>query len=176
VVRGHLDGGRFRLQLDIGIDDVAVPEPEWVDYPTLLDLEVPRILAYLPTTAVAEKFETMVSKGLANSRLKDYYDIWLLSTVHAHDGAELSAALGATFSHRGTTMPTGTPPALTDVFHASAETQARWQAFVTGKGIDAPADLAQVCGVIASFVMPPTVAAAAGETFASTWQPSAGWS
>jgi hypothetical protein len=176
VVRGHLDGGRFRLQLDIGIDDAVVPEPEWVDYPTLLDLEAPRILAYLPTTAIAEEFETMVSMGLANSRLKDYYDIWLLSTVHAHDGAELSAALDATFSHRGTPIPTDTPPALTDAFHASAEAQARWQAFLTGKGIDAPADLAQVCGVITSFVMPPTVAAAAGETFASRWQPSAGWS
>jgi hypothetical protein len=175
VVRGQLDGGRFRLQLDVGVDDAIVPDPEWVDYPTLLDLDAPRILAYQPATAVAEKFETMVSKGLANSRLRDYYDVWLLSTVHAHDGAELTA-LAATFSHRGTTLPSAIPPALTASFTRDAEARARWSAFLSGKGIEAPADLAEVCELIISFIMPPSAAAAAGESFKLTWKPAVGWS
>ncbi|PKQ29985.1 MAG: hypothetical protein CVT60_02550 [Actinobacteria bacterium HGW-Actinobacteria-10] len=63
VVRGNLDGGTFKLQLDIGIGDAVVPDPEWVEYPTLLDLEAPRVFAYQPVTALAEKFETVVSRG-----------------------------------------------------------------------------------------------------------------
>ena len=176
VVRGQLDGGRFRLQLDVGVDDVVVPDPEWVDYPTLLDLDAPRILVYQPATAVAEKFETMVSKGLANSRLRDYYDVWLLATMHTHDGAELTAALAATFSHRGTAMPSDIPPGLTATFSRDAEARARWSAFLSGKGIEAPADLAEVCQVIISFIMPPLAAAAAGEPFKLTWKPAVGWS
>jgi len=80
VLHGNLDGGTFKLQLDVSIDDAVVPGAEWVDYPTLLDLDAPRILAYKPATALAEKYETIVSRGVENSRLRDYYDIWFLST------------------------------------------------------------------------------------------------
>jgi len=175
VIRGHLDGGRFKLQLDVGIDDAVVPGPEWVDYPTLLDLKAPRILTYRPPTAVAEKFEAMVSKGLANSRMRDFYDIWLLSTVRSHDGAQLAAALGATFAHRGTPLPSEVPPALTAAFHASPDVQARWRAFLMRGRVDAPAELSEVCEAITAFVMPPTAAAASGDAFLLTWDPRAGW-
>lgn len=175
VLRGNLDGGTFRLQLDIGIDDAVVPDPEWVDYPTMLDLDAPRILAYRPATALAEKFETIVSKGLANSRLKDYYDIWLLSTLHVYDGAEIADALDATFTHRGTVLPTQAPPGLSDAFHGSAEAQARWRSFLSGKGVDAPTNLADVCEVISDFIMAPAAALAARDSFSSTWDPATGW-
>ena len=92
LIEGRLSGARIRLQLDIGVADIAVPEPGWVDYPTLLGTEAPRILAYQPATAVAEKFETMISKGLLNSRVKDYYDIWMLSRSVEFDGAEIADA------------------------------------------------------------------------------------
>jgi len=133
-------------------------------------------LAYQPATALAEKFETIVSRGLANSRLRDYYDIWLLSTLHGYDGAEIAAAISATFAHRGTALPRETPPGLTAAFHGSAEAQARWRSFLASKGADAPSDLADVCGVIVDFVMPPAAAAVAGDSFSSRWNLSAGWS
>jgi len=176
VVRGNLDGGTFKLQLDIGIDDAVVPEPEWVDYPTLLDLDAPRILAYQPSTALAEKLETIVRKGLANSRLKDYYDIWLLSTLHAYDGAGLSASILATFTHRGTAIPFDTPPGLTSAFYESAGARAGWRSFLSGKRIEAPGDFADVCATIGGFIMPPASAVAAGEAFEMHWEPSVGWS
>ncbi|MDZ4169746.1 MAG: nucleotidyl transferase AbiEii/AbiGii toxin family protein [Coriobacteriia bacterium] len=174
VVRGNLDRGTFKLQLDVGIDDAVVPDPEWVDYPTLLQLDAPRILAYQPATALAEKFETIVSRGFANSRLRDYYDIWLLSTLHEYNGAELSAAIRATFEHRGTPLPTETPSGLTSAFHDDADTQARWRSFLDGRNVDAPSELSDVCEVIIMFMMVP--AAAAGDGFSLTWQPSSGWS
>ncbi len=176
VVRGHLDGGRFKLQLDVGIDDAVVTDPEWVDYPTLLDLEAPRILAFQPATAIAEKFETIVTKGLANSRLRDYYDIWLLSTIHAYGGAELAATIAGTFAHRRTELTATTPSGLTAAFYRTAEAQSRWRSFLSEKGIDAPADLADVCEAIIDFIMPAVTAAAAEETFVLKWKPSTGWS
>ncbi len=175
VLRGNLDGGIFKLQLDISIDDAVVPDPEWVDYPTLLDLDAPRILAYQPTTALAEKYETIVSKGITNSRLRDYYDIWLLSTSHPFDGAELTASIGATFSHRGTPMPSEVPPGLTESFYANSDAQSRWKSFLVTRGVNAPDDLAEVCATIADFIIPPAVAAATGSTFSSMWKSSSGW-
>jgi hypothetical protein len=175
VVRGNLDGGRFKLQLDIGIDDEVVPEPEWVEYPTLLGLDAPRILAYHPVTALAEKFETIVSRGLANSRLRDYYDLWLLSTLRSYDGAEVRAALTATFKHREASLPAEVPPGLTEAFSDSPEAQAGWRSFLSNRSIEAPADLAVVCEAIISFIMPVAAAAARGEGYRATWNPSSGW-
>jgi hypothetical protein len=176
VVRGNLDGGTFKLQLDIGIDDAVVPEPEWVEYPTLLDLDAPRILAYQPSTALAEKLDTIVSKGLANSRLKDYYDIWLLSTLHSYEGVELAASILATFTHRRTTIPLDTPPGLTNAFYGSDVAKAGWRSFLSSRETKAPDDFAEVCRVISEFIMPPAAAAASGEAFEMRWEPSVGWS
>lgn len=176
VVRGNLDGGTFKLQLDIGMDDAVVPDPEWVVYPTLLNLDAPRVLAFQPLTAIAEKFETIVSRGLANSRLRDYYDLWLLSTLHGYDGGETTAAFAATFSRRGTTLPTEVPRGLSGAFHGASDNQAGWRSFLSSRRVDAPADLSQVCDAIIRFLMPPAAAAAAGEPFEQRWEPSKGWS
>jgi hypothetical protein len=175
VVRGSLDGGTFKLQLDIGIDDAVVPDPAWVDYPTLLDLDAPRVLAYQPLTAVAEKFETIVARGLTNSRLRDYYDLWFLPTLRSYDGVDVAAALEATFRHRGTTLPGEVPSGLSDAFHGITATQAAWRSFLSNRSIDAPSDLSDVCEAIILFIMPPAAAAAAGQSFDRTWEPSRGW-
>lgn len=176
VTRGNLDGATFRLQLDIGIDDAVVPDPEWVQYPTLLDLDAPRVLAYQPVTALAEKFETIASRGLANSRLRDYYDLWLLPTLRSYEGSEVSAALGATFNHRGTTLPTDVPPGLSSAFFADPANQAAWRAFLSNRRVEALWDLREVCEAIIAFIMPPAAAAAAGSSFSSMWSPTSSWS
>ncbi len=176
VVRGSLDGGTFKLQLDIGIDEAVVPDPVWVEYPTLLDLDAPRVLSYQPVTALAEKFETIVTRGLTNSRLRDYYDLWFLPTLQSCDGSELAAALEATFRHRGTTLPSDVPSGLSDAFHGITAMQAGWRSFLSNQGIEAPSDLSDVCEAIAVFIMPPAAAAAAGRPFELTWESSEGWS
>ena len=175
AVRGNLDGALFALKLDIGMDDSVVPDPEWVDYPTLLGQEAPRILSYSPATAVAEKFETIVSRGIANSRLKDFYDIWFLAMNHEFIGSDLSAAFAATFAHRGTDLPTARPAALTERFYDEGTPRARWSAFLSKSGADAPAELWDACEVIAAFVIPVSIAAAAKQQPSSTWSPDSGW-
>jgi len=181
IVTGNLDGARFRLQLDIGIDDAVVPDPEWVDYPTLLDLSAPRILAYMPATAIAEKFEALVSLGAANSWMKDFYDIWMLSRAHAFEGKQLVNAFRATFSHRGTGLPAALPVALTPDFYGDPLVRIQWETFVSRNQLATPT-LDDVCAAIAAFAMP--VAAAAADDAEDDdehgvrykrWVPGEGW-
>jgi len=177
-IRGDLSGARFTLRLDIGIDDAVVPAPAWVDYPPLLDQPAPRILAYDPATAVAEKFESIVDLGLINSRLKDFYDLWMLAGGLSFAGQTLADALRATFRARGTELLVEAPVALTSAFAHQSASAAMWRAYrsrLVASGIEAPADLAEVVRVIGDFIMPPALAAASGTPFDQSWAPGAGW-
>ncbi|MGB4592584.1 MAG: nucleotidyl transferase AbiEii/AbiGii toxin family protein [Coriobacteriia bacterium] len=179
LVETRLAGARMRLQLDIGVADIAVPGPAWVDYPALLDMDAPHILAYQPATAIAEKFETMISKGLLNSRVKDYYDIWMLSRSVFFAGGDLTESIAATFERRGTAVPSSRPAVLSDDYAKRPERMTQWAAFVTrlgGSGIEAPDRLVDVVDDINVFIMPPANAAAAGQPFSLNWAPGNGWS
>ena len=178
VISGTLSGARIMLQLDIGVADVMVPDPGWVDYPTLLDMEPPRILAYQPSTAVAEKFQTMVEKGLLNSRVKDYYDIWMLTETVKFGGTELRDAIRATFDQRETDIPYTRPNVLGNEFFGQAITRAQWGVFVgkmSALDIDVPSDLEVVAERVSSFLMPAAAAAATRRPFELTWEPGRGW-
>lgn len=177
-IRGELAGARFVLRLDIGAGDAVVPAPGWVDYPPLLDLPAPRILAYRPETAVAEKFESMVDLGLVNSRLKDFYDLWMLSGRLSFDGQTLADASAATFRARGTVLPTSAPAAVTAAFAEQGATADMWRAYrsrLATSGIEAPAELAEVVSAVGDFVMPPAATAARGEAFDASWVADEGW-
>jgi len=179
VIDVSLSGARMRLQLDIGVADAVVPEPGWVDYPTLLDMEAPRILAYQPATSVAEKFNAMATKGLLNSRLKDYYDIWMLSRSVRFDGADLAESITATFARRETPIPASRPAVLSGEYAGQPERAIQWAAFVKRlktSGIEAPEDLGEVVDRVGEFIMPVAAAAAAGEHFDLVWTPGGGWS
>lgn len=176
VLRGRLAKGEFQIQIDVGIDDAVTPDPAWVEFPTLIGHDAPVVLAYQPATAIAEKFETIVTRGLTSSRMKDYYDLWLLLSTRDHKGRHVSDAIAATFNHRDVVIPTDIPPGLTSAFLSEGNRQQYWVGFLTKKQpIDAPHDLAVVCEEIAGFLMPPARAAATGEPFESIWRPGKGW-
>ena len=88
--RATLDAARIQMQLDVGFGDIVVPAAVPTIYPTILDLPAPHLLAYSRETAIAEKFEAMVKLGELNSRMKDFFDIWLLSRSFDFDGPRLS--------------------------------------------------------------------------------------
>lgn len=91
------------LTLDIGFGDIIVPSPTELEYPTIFDaLEEPAIMAYSLETVVAEKFQTMIDRGRFNSRMKDYFDLYRIFSVHKFDEPLLSEAIKATFQNRGT--------------------------------------------------------------------------
>lgn len=177
-LRADLDGARITVRLDIGVDDVAVPAPGWVDYPPLLEGPAPRILAYDPATAVAEKFESIVDLGLVNSRLKDFYDLGMLAGALSFDGERLVDALSATFRARGTGLPVQTPVALTAAFVEQRATSAMWRSYrsrLAAAGVEAPSDLADVVRAIDALMMPPVLAAARRKRFDRIWVAGAGW-
>ncbi len=117
-VRVHLEtrlaAARIRVQIDVGCGDVMTPAPQEMEYPVLLDFPGPRLRAYLREMVVAEKFEAMVKLGIANSRMKDFYDLWVIACDFKFDGALLSRAIKATFERRGTALTTSVPLALSD--------------------------------------------------------------
>jgi len=173
----YLGKTRIRLQVDIGFGDTVTPGPKEVTIPCLLDFPKPRLRAYPQETVIAEKAQAMVVLGMANSRMKDFYDLWTLARNHEYDGGSLSEAMSATFGRRQTTIPEGMPTGLSEEFGADGVKRLQWQAFARKSGLaaDRP-ELAAVIETMREFLLPPMRAARDGRTLSSRWYPKRGWS
>jgi len=108
-----LGRARLPIMVDIGFGDVITPGPTELDFPSLLGMATPRLKAYPPETVIAEKLEAMAALGLANSRVKDLYDLWAIAAAFDLDGARVVEAVSKTFRRRGTELTAGSPPMLT---------------------------------------------------------------
>ena len=173
--RGSLDTAQIVMQLDIGFGDIVIPSPEFTNYPTLLDLPAPRLRGYTRESTVAEKFEAMVKLGILNSRMKDFFDIWLMSRQFDFDGPVLSAAITKTFSTRGTKIQ-AEPIALTNTFAEDTAKATQWRGFIRKNRLgDAPQNLAEVVTAIADFLTPISECLAAGDLFKATWKAPGPW-
>lgn len=113
---GTLERAKIPMQLDVAFGDSVTPAPAEIEYPAMLGLAAPRLKGYPPETVVAEKFEAAVKLGMLNTRMKDFYDLWLLSRRFDFDGKTLAEAVRATFAKRGTIV-TAAPTAFTPAFH-----------------------------------------------------------
>ena len=130
-----LGNARVPLQVDVGFGDAITPVPVTLTYPTLLpDSPPPVLAAYPPETVVAEELQAMVDLGLANTRMKDFYDAWLLLRDVDLDDAVLAEAVRATFARRGTPLPPEVPTALTAAFADDGAKRRHWDAFVRRAG------------------------------------------
>jgi len=166
----RLGTARIPLQIDIGFGDVITPGPRAVTYPTLLDFPAPRLQAYPRETVVAEKFQAMVQLGIANSRMKDFYDVWILARQFEFDGRELAAAVQATFHRRQTALPSRTPLALTPEFSGDQNKATQWSAFLQRSRLaDPELRLSEVVALLEDFLMPPSVAFPANESWDDVW-------
>ena len=126
-----LDGARITLQVDIGFGDAVTPAPESVSYPVLLDdLPAPKLRSYPKYTVVAEKFHAVCLLGMANTRMKDYFDLWVLLTEGALEPTELRRAIDAAFARRQLQVPDTTPSGLSHAFAQDAVKTAQWIAFL----------------------------------------------
>lgn len=131
-----LAGARIPITVDIGFGDVVEPGVEDIELPVLLDMPSPHLRAYPPEAVIAEKFHAMVALGRANSRMKDYYDIWMLTSAFEFEPERLRRAIMATFARRSTTVPVELPDGLTDAFANDPNKQRQWQAFT--RNLSAP--------------------------------------
>jgi len=130
TMKAALAKARIAIQADVGIGDIITPHAEVIEFPVLLDMPSPVMQAYPVETVIAEKFEAMVHLGMANSRMKDFYDIWAIFKFMNPDNQVLTAAIANTFERRGTMISTDVPLALTEEFSANQSKQKQWIAFV----------------------------------------------
>ena len=147
-----ISGARIAVIVDVGFGDALEPGVEVIDYPSLLDFPRPRLRAYARETVIAEKFQAMVALGRANSRMKDFYDVWLLSQSFPFDDARLARAIAATFKRRGSAIPVKLPDALTSAFAEDTQKQLQWRAFVENVAVN-PGTLDEVIATISTFLM-----------------------
>ena len=124
-----LAGARIPITVDIGFGDAVEPGVEDINLPVLLDMPSPHLRAYPPETVIAEKFHAMVALGRANSRMKDYYDVWMLTSAVELEPERLRRAIVATFARRNTLVPTVVPDGLSDAFADDPGKQRQWDAF-----------------------------------------------
>lgn len=174
-LEARLSDARIPVQVDVGFGDSVEPAASWQAYPTLLDHAAPRILAYPRGAVVAEKVEAMISLGVTNSRMKDFYDVHLLATKFAFDGPALVGAIRATFERRGTPLPEDEPLVLTAAFLAASERQTLWRAFLKRGRLVAPPDIAQLADALREFLGPVLQAAARGWPLTAEWSPGGPW-
>jgi predicted nucleotidyltransferase component of viral defense system len=143
---GLLERAKIPMQLDIAFDDVVFPAIEESAYPPLLGYPAPMLRMYPRETVVAEKFQAMVYLGTINSRMKDFYDVWLLSRRFGFDGATLAEAISRTFANRETKIDPD-PVCFRNEFFEANPAATQWQAFIKkGPVVDAPSALAEVAG------------------------------
>ena len=162
-------GAHLPIQIDVGFGDAITPEPVEIEYPALLEAPAPVLRAYPPETVVAEKLEAIVSLGVANSRMKDFYDLWMIAQTFTFEGAVLANATQRTFERRRTSWPEHTPSGLSDAF--ASEKDAQWRAFLARDRLGAaPASLVQVTEDLRTFLQP----VLAREELAS-WLPGGPW-
>jgi len=154
-----LGKAKIPIQVDIGFGDAVTPASQTIQYPSLLGLPAPTLKAYPMETVIAEKYEAMVSLGIANSRMKDFYDLWTLARDYEFDGTILAKAIRSTFKRRATALPIKLPVALTQEFASDRTKRTQWRAFVA-KGkllIEAP-PLSDVIALLQNFLWPVTEA------------------
>ena len=165
-------GARVPIQVDVGFGDAVTPAPIEIDYPTLLGNPAPHIRAYPVETVVTEKFEALITLGIGNSRLKDFYDLWLIAQTFEFRQHGLIEAVRRTLDRRGTAAPLDTPVGLTDEF--AATWAAQWRAYLGRERMAAVPDVfAKVIGDLRGFLMPLVVGAPRGEP---VWPPGGPWS
>lgn len=169
----YVGTARLVMRLDIGFGDDAIVQDNLV-YPTLLEHPAPILRGYARESSIAEKYQALVKLGLINSRMKDYYDIWLLSRQFTIDGRRLQQAITQTFERRATPLEAN-PPGLRSTFAEDSTKRSQWQGFVRRAQITNVPSLLEAVTVASRLLLPPTQASLASETFEQTWYPPDSW-
>lgn len=172
---GLLDKAHCPVQIDVGFGDAVVPGPESVSYPIILSgLPQPQLRAYPRYTVVAEKLEALTSLGMLNTRMKDFFDLWVLAKHSDFDGVLLTQAITATFERRSTALREGVPIGMSDEFVQDDQKNKQWVAFMRKNALNSM-PLGTVVNDLREFLLPVLKAAATSSRHNMTWQAGLGW-
>ena len=174
-IHGNLGNARVSIQIDIGFGDVIVPNPRTVSYPAILDFPAPELKGYTMESTIAEKFQAMVKLGVLNSRMKDFYDIWILSRTFDFKGEILAEAVEKTFANRKT--PINLNAAIFDPsFGKDGNKNVQWQGFIRKTKLNnAPESFEEVMAVVKLFLEPLAESIVERGAFNSNWTAPGPW-
>lgn len=173
---GFLERSRIPIQIDIGFGDIIYPIPKLIEYPVILDFPKPHLKGYPAESVVSEKFEAMIKLGLLNSRMKDFYDIWLMIHQFDFNGSKLTEALRRTFTYRKTKVPDSKKLFAKEIYNEKSDRQTLWKAFLNKGNIkQAPEKLSSVAKEIEKFLYKPLNAINKSEKFDARWNVSGSW-
>lgn len=174
--RGFLERARISMQIDVGFGDIIYPRAKAIDYPTILDFPKPHLKGYTTESVVAEKFEAMIKLGLLNSRMKDFFDLWLMTRQFDFDGADLVGAIKKTFGHRKTALPAKAPLFAEEIYDEKSDRQTLWKAFLTKiQTKHLPDKLKNIAVIIENFLTEPLKAIAEEKNFQKRWAAGGPW-
>jgi len=175
IFKGCFGKMRLAMQIDIGFSDVVTPAPIPITYPSVLDHPPAQLLAYNRETVVAEKFEAMIKLGELNSRMKDFFDIWVLSRNYVFDGTLLSDAIRSTLTQRQTDIE-GEPVCLTAQFANTGIKATQWKGFIKSSRVEgAPMEFTTVVADVRGFLLPIAKALSDDTSFSQTWTAGGPW-
>lgn len=173
---GFLERSRIPMQIDVGFGDIIYPKTRVINYPVILDFPKPRLKGYPAESVISEKFEAMIKLGLLNSRMKDFYDIWLMMRQFDFNGLNLSGALKRTFEHRKTDLPKEQPLFAEEIYDEKSDRQTLWKAFLRKGDIEnAPEKLAITAKKIEDFLIKPLDAISKRLEFNGQWEAPGPW-
>ena len=168
----YIEQARIRLQFDIGFGDSVYPRAVFAEYPVLLGGDPPRMRVYPQYSSISEKLSAMVSRGMDNSRLKDYFDIWALSANCQFDLELLKTAVARTFKRNGLELLCEWPTGLTDKFADNPMKNSQWRAFIRKtKPFAKPESLKEAVVWIRRFLEPVVITESVA---GATWSPGQG--
>jgi predicted nucleotidyltransferase component of viral defense system len=171
-----LERSRIPVQIDIGFSDELTSKAESIEYPNILpDLETVHLKGYPKETVVAEKFHAMIRHGDLNSRMKDYYDLWLISNAFDFESKSLQRAIETTFKNRDTDLPIERPLSLSAEFASANNT--RWKNFLDKMNIETTetVDFANIIEQVWEFIEHPLQASLSQMQSPRRWTPQKGW-
>lgn len=172
----RLEQAEIPLQIDVGFGDIVTPPSHLIDLPTILDMPAPSLHVYSRESVISEKYEAMVRLGIANSRMKDLYDIWVLSRDFDFEGPALAKAIQATFDKRATALPKKKPIVFSKDFCSNPLKQSQWKAFINRTRLKTKTDdFEGVIEKIDAFLTPPTKAIIKKDIFAQKWLAGKEW-
>lgn len=173
---GFLDRAEIPMQIDVGFGDIVYPKTMIIDYPVILDFPKPHLNGYPQESVISEKFEAMIKLGLLNSRMKDFYDIWLMTRQFEFKGANIANAIKKTFNNRKTDIPNKKPLFADEIYDEKSDRQMLWGAFLKKGDIQhAPETLSATAKEIECFLVEPIMALNGNVALDKTWKSPKGW-
>jgi len=177
LLTASIGNAKIPMQFDVGFGDIVIPNPTEIDFPTLLDLPAPKIRTYPKESVVSEKLQIIVEFGIANSRMKDFYDLYVIAKQFDFQGTLLVKAIRNTFERRNTEIPKDKPVGLSEDFVTDKNKQKQWEAFINRNNVhDLAKNLSDVIDFLSQFLLPPLeVAQHAPRKWKHVWKRGGPW-